>query len=104
VVDDFYPTANGNWDAAMIHPMMAMGVFLDDRTIFGRAVDYYLHGYGNGAISNYLDVQGENRLLTGYEYTAKYNLGHDVPYEPYRICPERWQSEFPSWATLMISR
>jgi alpha-glucosidase len=188
VVEDFYPTANGNWDAAMIQTMMAMGVFLDDRTIFGRAVDYYLHGYGNGAISNYLDAQGEcqesgrdqahtqmglgylgcaaeiawkqgidlysayeNRLLTGYEYTAKYNLGHDVPYEPYRsvegryysdkisakdrggfssiyervyhhyhgrrnlempwtrevidrIRPERWQSEFPSWATLMISR
>ena len=188
VIEDFYPTANGNWDAAMIQTMMAMGVFLDDRMIFGRAVDYYLHGYGNGAISNYLDAQGEcqesgrdqahtqmglgylgcaaeiawkqgidlysayeNRLLTGYEYTAKYNLGHDVPYKPYRsvegryyydkisakgrggfssiyervhhhyhgrrnlempwtrqvidrIRPERWQSEFPSWATLMISR
>lgn len=23
-------------------------------------------------------------LALGFEYTAKYNLGHDVPYEPYR--------------------
>jgi Alginate lyase len=27
---------------------------------------------------------GDNRLLKGFEYTAKYNLGNDVPYEPYR--------------------
>jgi hypothetical protein len=27
---------------------------------------------------------GDNRLLRGFEYTAKYNLGNDVPYEPYR--------------------
>jgi hypothetical protein len=172
----------------MIQTMMAMGVFLDDRVIFGRAVDYFRRGRGNGAISNYINAQGEcqesgrdqahtqmglgylgcaaeiawkqgidlysaldNRLLTGYEYTAKYNLGHDVPYEPYRsvegryhyerisakgrggfssiyervyhhyhgrrnlempwteqvidrIRPERWQSAYSSWATLMISR
>lgn len=23
-----------------------------------------------------------DRVLTGYEYTAKYNLGYDVPYDP----------------------
>ena len=26
----------------------------------------------------------ENRLLLGFEYTAKYNLGFDVPYQPYK--------------------
>jgi len=107
--------------------MMAMGVFLDDRTIFGRAVDYYRRGRGNGAVSNYINAFGEcqesgrdqshtqmglgylgcaaeiafkqgidlysafdNRLLVGYEYTAKYNLGHDVPYEPYRSVEGRY--------------
>jgi hypothetical protein len=24
----------------------------------------------------------EDRLLIGYEYTAEYNLGYDVPYDP----------------------
>lgn len=121
VIKDFYPTANGNWDAAMIQTMLAMGVFLDDRTMFQRAVDYYTNGEGNGAIGKYLNEFGEcqesgrdqahtqmglgylgcaaeiawkqgvdlygaldNRLALGFEYTAKYNLGHDVPYEPYR--------------------
>ena len=31
VIEDFHPTANGNWDASMIQTMIAMGVFLDDR-------------------------------------------------------------------------
>ena len=121
VIKDFYPSANGNWDAAMIQTMAAMGVFLDDRKMFQRAVDYYLEGDGNGAIRNYVNDFGEcqesgrdqahtqmglgylgcaaeiawkqgvdlygaydNRLALGFEYTAKYNLGHDVPYEPYR--------------------
>jgi len=26
---------------------------------------------------------GANRILLGFEYTAKYNLGHDVPYHPF---------------------
>lgn len=185
IIKDFYPTANGNWDAAMIQTMLAMGVFLDDREMFQRAVDYYLDGQGNGAICNYINEFGEcqesgrdqahtqmglgylgcaaeiawkqgvdlygaydNRLAIGYEYTAKYNLGHDVPYQPYRshagrynypaisekargrfssiyervyhhyhdrmglempftaqvvekIRPERWQTAYASWGTLM---
>lgn len=33
-----------------------------------------------------LDLYGaaDNRLLKGFEYTAKYNLGHDVPFVPHR--------------------
>jgi len=121
VIKDFYPTANGNWDAAMIQTMLAMGVFLDDREMFQRAVDYYMKGDGNGAIRKYFNAFGEcqesgrdqahtqmglgylgcaaeiawkqgedlygaydNRLALGFEYTAKYNLGHEVPYEPFR--------------------
>ena len=127
VIRDFYPTANGNWDASMIQTMMAMGVFLDDREMFRRAVDYFLHGKGNGAIGKYINELGEcqesgrdqahtqmglgylgcaaeiawkqgidlygaldNRLLKGYEYTAKYNLGYNVPYVPYRSVGARY--------------
>ena len=31
-----------------------------------------------------LYATADNRLLKGFEYTAKYNLGHDVPFVPYR--------------------
>lgn len=119
-IKDFFPAANGNWDASMIATMMSMGVFCDDRAMFDRAVNYFYNGEGNGAIGNYfmesgecqesgrdqghtqmgmaymgdaceigwhqgLDMYGalDNRLFKGFEYTAKYNLGGEVPYEPY---------------------
>ena len=119
-IKDFYPTANGNWDASMIQTMLGMGIFLDDSEMFDRAATYYRQGEGNGAITHYfnefgqcqesgrdqahtqmglgflgcacemawkqgVDLYGEadSLLAKGFEYTAKYNLGHDVPYEPY---------------------
>ena len=127
VIKDFYPTANGNWDASMLQVMIAMGVFLDDREMFDRAKDYFLSGRGNGTIGNYFLETGQcpesgrdqahtqmgleflantcetawiqnvdlyaaldNRLLRGFEYTAMYNLGMDVPYEPYRSVEGRY--------------
>ncbi len=121
VIQNFATFANGNWDTGCIKTMMAMGVFLDDRAMFDRAVDYYRHGTGNGCLTNYiinatgqcqesgrdqqhtqlglghlseaceiawhqgLDLYGAeaNRLLRGFEYTAQYNLGQDVPFAPY---------------------
>lgn len=124
VIQDFYPTANGNWDASMIQTMMAMGIFLDDRPMFEKAVDYFRAGEGNGAVHHYVNAFGQcqesgrdqvhtqmgleylvnageiawkqgvdlygahdSRLAKGFEYTAKYNLGHEVDftyYESYR--------------------
>ncbi|MGI9243019.1 MAG: GDSL-type esterase/lipase family protein [Verrucomicrobiales bacterium] len=39
-----------------------------------------------------VDLYGalDNRLLSGFEYTAKYNLGFDVPYEPFRSIDGRY--------------
>lgn len=127
IIQDFFPSANGNWDASMMQVMIAMGVFLDDQKMFDRAVEYYKNGNGNGAIGNYfkesgqcqesgrdqahtqmgleflantaetawiqgIDLYGElnNRLLKGFEYTAKYNLGFDVPYVPYKSFDGRY--------------
>ena len=126
-IKDFYPTANGNWDASMIQTMIAIGIFLDDRAIFDRAKNYFLSGEGNGAITKYfnhfgqcqesgrdqvhtqmgmgylscacemawkqgVDLYGaaDNRLALGFEYTVKYNLGEDVPFEPYRSVEGRY--------------
>lgn len=127
VIKDFYPTANGNWDASMIQTMIAMGIFLDDRAMFEQATTYFRSGNGNGAITNYLNEFGEcqesgrdqlhtqmglgylscasemawkqgvdlyseadSRLAKGFEYTAKYNLGEDVPFEPFRSVDGRY--------------
>lgn len=115
VLKDFAPFANGNWDAAAIKTVMAIGVFCNDREMFERAVRYYTNGRGNGRLSHYvINESGQiqesgrdqphsqlgigmlaescaiawnqgidlyaydgNRLLKGFEYTAKYNLGND---------------------------
>jgi len=126
-IEDFYPTANGNWDAAMIQTMMAMGVFLEDRKMFNRAVNYYLRGKGNGNVRKYINDIGQcqesgrdqlhvqmglgflstaceiawkqgidlygaydNRLALGYEYSAKYNLGEEVPFQRFRSFKGRY--------------
>jgi hypothetical protein len=121
VIREFATFANGNWDTGCIKTMMALGVFLDDRAMFDRAVDYFYSGSGNGRLTHYiineagqcqesgrdqqhaqlgiahlaeaseigwnqgLDMYGavSNRLLKGFEYTARYNLGEEVPFEPY---------------------
>ena len=120
VIKDFYPSANGNWDASMIQSMIAMGIYLDDHEVFNRAVAYYQNGKGNGRVTHYINDIGQcqesgrdhlhvqmglgylgvacemawkqgvdlygvadNRLALGFEYTAKYNLGEDVPFKDY---------------------
>lgn len=117
---NFATFANGNWDAACLSTMLAIGVFCDDHALFDRACTYYRSGSGNGCLTHYIvneagqcqesgrdqghtqlgigllaescevawnqgiDLYGEadNRLLKGVEYTARYNLGYDVPFVP----------------------
>jgi len=118
VLKDFAPFANGNWDAAAIKTVMAIGIFCNDQAIYERALQYYVNGAGNGSLTHYvineagqieetgrdqahtqlgiallsdccemawhqgLDLYGyaNNRLLKGFEYTAKYNLNKEVPF------------------------
>ena len=118
LIKDFFPEANGNWDAAIMDTMLCIGIFCDDHAIFDRAVDHYLRGHLNGGITHYVYPSGQcqestrdmahtqlglgemaqacrvawtqgvdlfgaadNRLALGFEYTAKYLLGNDVPCE-----------------------
>lgn len=118
VIKDFAPFANGNWDAAAIKTMMAIGVFCNDRTMFERALRYYVNGHGDGRLGHYvINEEGQiqesgrdqghtqlgigmlaeccaiawnqglnlysydnNKLLKGFEYVAKFNLGNEVPF------------------------
>jgi hypothetical protein len=118
VIKDFAPFANGNWDVAAIKTMMAVAVFCNDRSMFERALDYYVNGHGNGSLNHYvindegqiqesgrdqahtqlgigmlaeccaiawnqglnLYAYNNNRLLKGFGYVAKFNLGNEVPF------------------------
>jgi len=116
LLENFFPEANGNWDAAIINALLSIGIFCDHRAIFDRAVAHYLRGDGNGGITKYVYPSGQceenardqghtqlglgyfalaaqtawsqgvdlygtadNRLALGYEFTARYMLGEDVP-------------------------
>lgn len=121
VMENFYtrkPYTNGNWGPIVCKAYMAAGIFLDNREMYEKAKDFYLHANDNGTIVNYISgetgqiqesgrdqghsmlgigalatvceiayKQGDdlyssldNRLLKGFEYVAKYNLGQDVPF------------------------
>lgn len=108
----YFPEANGNWDGAIIHSIMAIAVFTDNRPMFDNAVDHFLHGPVNGSIFKYIYPNGQcqesardqghvqlglgefagaaqvaytqgvdlfsignNRIGSGFEYTAGFLLG-----------------------------
>lgn len=121
LIKDWKRGRAGNWDTAITKMHLAVGIFLDDRAIFDRAVAFYNstteNSNGTLAVNIYatgqnfesgrdqthaqfgigglaetcevawkqgLDLYGamDNRLLKGFEYVAKYNLGNnDVPYQ-----------------------
>jgi Alginate lyase/Right handed beta helix region len=112
----FYPEANGNWDAAIMCTVLAIGVYCEDRALMDSVYRHFRLGLVNSGITRYVypsgqceetcrdqghtqlglaymvntcqvawnqgvDLYGEadNRLALGMEYTARYNLGENVP-------------------------
>ena len=59
VLHNFAPFANGNWDTAAIKCMMAIGIFCDDADLVDDALQYYLHGCGDGRLENYIYRGGQ---------------------------------------------
>jgi parallel beta-helix repeat protein len=55
----YYPQANGNWDGAIIHSLVAMGIYLDNREMFNNAVNHYLRAPFNGSIFKYIYPNGQ---------------------------------------------
>ena len=55
----YYPQANGNWDGAIIHSILAIAIFTDNREMFNNAVDHFLHSPVNGSIFKYIYPNGQ---------------------------------------------
>lgn len=55
----YYPQANGNWDGAIIHSVMAIAIFTDNRNMFNNALDHFLHGPFNASIFKYIYPSGQ---------------------------------------------
>lgn len=55
----YYPTANGNWDGAIIHSILAIAIFIDNREMFNNGIDHFLHAPVNGSIFKYIYPSGQ---------------------------------------------
>lgn len=67
VVADYYPQANGNWDALITQSNMAMAVYLDDKDMFNKALRQFTRGdvipgvLSNGGLPNDIYDTGEDQ-------------------------------------------
>lgn len=55
----YFPQANGNWNGAIIHSIMAIAIFTENRTMFNNAVDNYVHAPVNGSVFKYIYPNGQ---------------------------------------------
>jgi len=55
----YFPQANGNWDGAIIHSLLAIAIFTDNTEMFDNAVDHFLHGPVNGSLFKYIYPSGQ---------------------------------------------
>ena len=55
----FYPEANGNWDAAIMYTLLAIGVFCGDRELMEMVYRHYRIGLGNSGITRYIYPSGQ---------------------------------------------
>ena len=55
----YYPQANGNWDGAIIHSILAIAIFTDNHEMFDNAIDHFYHSPVNGSIFKYIYPSGQ---------------------------------------------
>ena len=55
----YFPKANGNWDGAIIHSILAMAVYTDNREMFENGINHFLYGPVNGSIFKYIWPSGQ---------------------------------------------
>jgi len=55
----FYPEANGNWDAAIMYTLLAIGVYCEDRGLMESVYRHYRTGLVNSGITRYVYPSGQ---------------------------------------------
>jgi len=132
VCETFYKTkayTNGNWGPIVTKTYISAAIYLDNKAMYNKAIDFYYNANDNGTIQNYISGttgqvqesgrdqghsqlgigalatvceiaynQGDdlysafdNRLLKGFEYVARYNLGDDnVPFTTWKDVTGRY--------------
>jgi len=55
----YFPKANGNWDGAIIHSILAIAVYTDNREMFDNGINHFLYGPLNGSVFKYIWPSGQ---------------------------------------------
>ncbi len=55
----YYPQANGNWDGAIVHTILAMAIFTDNWEMFENALNHFYHAPVNGSLFKYIYPSGQ---------------------------------------------
>lgn len=55
----YFSDANGNWDGAIMHSLLAIAIFTDNRAMFDDALRHYIHAPQNGSLFKYIYPSGQ---------------------------------------------
>lgn len=94
LIENYFPEANGNWDAAMMATEICIAVFLDDRAIFDRTVRHFLRGRGNGGLTKYIYPSGQCQETTRDAAHTQLGLGYLAI-----VCQVAWTQGVDLYAT-----
>src|ERR1017187_9294824 len=72
----FFPEANGNWDAAMMHSLLAIAVFCEDQPLLDHVLGHYRFGPGTSGITRYIYPSGQCEESTRDQAHTQLGLGY----------------------------
>lgn len=72
----YYPEANGNWDAAMMFTLLAIGIFCEDRQLMDAVYEHYRTGPVNSGITRYVYPSGQCEETTRDQGHVQLGLGY----------------------------
>lgn len=71
----YYSQANGNWDGAIIHSLLAIAVYTDNKVMFDNAINHFMHAPMNGSIFKYIYPSGQCQESTRDQGHVQLGLG-----------------------------
>lgn len=71
----YFPQANGNWDGAIIHFLLAIAVYTDNKVMFDNAINHFMYAPVNGSIFKYIYPSGQCQESTRDQGHVQLGLG-----------------------------
>jgi hypothetical protein len=81
----YYPEANGNWDAAIMFTLLAIGIFCEDQKLMDEVYDHYRVGPDNSGITRYIYPSGQCEETCRDQGHVQLGLGYLA-----RVCVTAW--------------